>query len=116
MIEAKTVLRGHNLKVMVFANPERRNATKWNMCFRSPEHTFCPVKRMGGLQDPNDEAIQTEARRLAKCRGTQGIALLVNDRDFVESVKLLCSSGKEVVVFMPRGFHAKSSWWQQSFL
>ena len=81
-------------------NAEKRRHGSWNEFFRSPGIKFCPVKRMGGLSDPNDEAIQSEARRLVKLPQTQGIALLTNDRDFAPLVTLLRSSGKAVFVLI----------------
>lgn len=100
--EAKQVLKGHNLNVTVFGHPELCKAKKWDNWFESSEYLFHPVKRVGGLTDPNDEAIKKEAKRLVKLPQTQVVALLAFDKDFVQVVKLVRSFGRESVVFLPK--------------
>ena len=96
--EAKEVLTGHTLQVVVFANPELCRAKKWKNFFQSPGHRFHPVERVGGFIDPNDEEIKREAGRLSKLSKTRRIALLTMDTDFAVLVRGLKSLGKEVAV------------------
>ena len=96
--EAKEVLAGHTLQVIVFAHPELCRAKKWKNFFQSPGHRFHPVERVGGVIDPNDEEIKREAVRLSKLSQTCRIALLTMDKDFVALVRDLKSLGKEVAV------------------
>lgn len=96
--EAKEVLTGHTLQVVVFAHPELCRAKKWKAFFQSPGHRFHPVERVGGVIDPNDEEIKREAVRLSKLSQTCTIALLTMDTDFVALVRDLKSLGKEVAV------------------
>lgn len=96
--EAKEVLAGHTLQVIVFAHPELCRAKKWKNFFHSPGHRFHPVERVGGFIDPNDEEIKREALRLSKLSKTCRIALLTMDTDFAVLVRDLTSLGKEVAV------------------
>ena len=96
--EAKEVLTGHTLQVVVFAHPELCKAKKWKNFFQSPGHRFHPVERVGGFIDPNDEEIKREAVQLSKLSKTRRIALLTMDTDFVALVRDLKSLGKEVAV------------------
>ena len=100
--EAKSCLIDKHAEVLVFGNPQLRKAKRWTEFFTAPEHQFHAVERVGGLNDPNDDAIKREAARLLRLPKTKGFALLAFDRDFVELVEMVRSFGKEMVVFLSK--------------
>ena len=100
--EAKTFLGEQNLEVVVFGNPQLSKKKTWSGFFNAPGHQFHAVERVGGLNDPNDDAMKQEADRLVKLPQAKQLALLANDRDFVDLVKMVHSFGKEMLVFLPK--------------
>lgn len=103
--EAKTFLGEQNLEnleVLVFGNPQLCKAKRWSGFFNAPGHQFHAVERVGGLNDPNDDAIKQEAERLVKLPQTKRLALLTSDRDFVDLVKIVHLFGKEMLVFLSK--------------
>lgn len=99
---AMQVFDEKKLHVSVFASPWRSQIKKWQQFFDSKHINFRPVERVGGTSDPTDEAIKSEALELVKDRGICCIALLTNDRGYIDLVRKLKSEGKDVVVIMPK--------------
>ena len=93
---AAHIFAGQRLRVSVFANPDRSTNKKCDGV------ALKPVPRVGGTADLADEAIKSFAGKLAKKQQVHCFAVLASDSGYVDLVRRLKSSGKKVVIILPR--------------
>ncbi|CAE7216472.1 unnamed protein product [Symbiodinium microadriaticum] len=93
---------GRQVFTSVFAEPERQNNKQWSDFLQSPYNCLCPIERSvegGEVQD----AITARLSQLAATADGACLALLATDRGYVDLVKKIVSTRRDIVVCVPRG-------------
>ena len=106
--EAQELLSDGELRVSVFGRPELRKSKKWKTLLNNTRGIeFCPVQPVGGTLDPTDQKIKQRVDCLASHPAVSRIAVLTNDRDFMDCVQAVKGHGKQMVVCMDKA-HASN--------
>ena len=93
---------GWRVRAAIFANPRRIQNKKWRALMKEYNIGFRPVERQSGFSDSNDQAINSELRKLTALSGSTCLGQLVNgDSDFASVVGNVVAIGREIIVIIP---------------
>jgi hypothetical protein len=93
---------GWQVRAAIFANPRRVQNKKWRALMKEYNIEFRPVERQSGFSDSNDQAINSELRKLMALPGSTCLGLLVNgDSDFASVLGDVVAIGREIIVIIP---------------
>lgn len=91
------------IRTTIFAAPGRIENKKWCRFLREPGIKLQPVPRASSTAtaEPNDDAIVSAMRKLAKVEQVHHIALLTADKDFKSTCLDLQADGTSIVLLVP---------------
>ncbi|CAE7754691.1 unnamed protein product, partial [Symbiodinium sp. CCMP2456] len=93
---------GRKVFTSVFAEPERQKNKKWSDFLQSPYNCLCPIERSLEGEEV-DEAITARLSQLAETADGACLALLATHTGYVDLVKKIVSTRRDLVVCVPRG-------------